>query len=80
MFVIIFRELVVLLGFCVVAYVVWRVLRVVIAKDTKRKALEEAQASIQATLDAAKNIPDFNKKELEKAREKINNLLKEGKK
>jgi hypothetical protein len=73
---IVLRELLVILGGLSVIYGIYRW-----ATRVKRKeGLREARSHIEDTLSEAQSIPPLNTEKLQKARDKINDFLKEGKK
>jgi len=75
MFVIVLRELLVLVACGAIAYALYR-----FAKKTKRKDnIDAAKENIDSTIENSKNLPRYDKNKIEKALEDIKKFLQMGK-
>ena len=80
MFVLLLRELLFIIVALFIIYCVYKWARNYGKVTCKKEELREAQHHIDHTLELAKLVPDMDVEKLKKAREKIDALLKEGRK
>jgi flagellar basal body-associated protein FliL len=78
MVIVLLRPLLLLFIVAVAIYFFFRKSKHILKQEKRKEALQEALDSIDDTLNLVKEAPDYNPEKLRKAREKINQLLKEG--
>ena len=80
MVVLVFRELVVITAGLVIIWALWKFIRKVRRNDSRRENLQECMDNIDEILKLSNKIPKVDVKKLQEARDKLNNLIKEGEK
>ena len=78
MFILIFRELVIITAGLIIIWFLWSQIRKIGRKDARREHIKECLDNVDEILALAKEIPNMDPKKLEAAREKLSKLHKEG--
>ena len=74
MFVLIFREMVIITAGLIIIWFLWSQIRKVSRKDARKEHIKEALANIDEILELAKEIPKVDPEKLKAAREKLASL------
>ena len=80
MFILVLRELFILLMIGLIVYFAVKAMRKATKQEKRRSKLEEAQENIEETLKEAQEAPVVEEKKLQQARTKIKAVIEEGNK
>ena len=80
MFILVFRELIIITAGLIIIWFLWRQIRVIGRKDARKEHLQECLDNVNEIIELSKEMPNIDPKRLEAARDKLAKLQKEGSK